>query len=147
MESRIVQATERHNRGYNCAQAVACTYADLVGVDEDLMFRLTEGLGLGGGSMEGTCGALAGAQIILSMRSSSGNLEHPDSKQATYKRDRALDARFKELTGAVLCRDIKGVGTGQVLCPCPGCVVNGARVVEELVLPDLFAHEGEGGVA
>lgn len=33
MESRIERADELHRKGYNCAQAVACTYADLVGVD------------------------------------------------------------------------------------------------------------------
>ena len=48
MESRINQCIERHNRGYNCAQSVACTYCDLVGVDEETMFKATEGFGLGG---------------------------------------------------------------------------------------------------
>lgn len=139
MESRIEQAAARHERGYNCAQAVACTYADLVGVDEQTMFRLTEGLGLGGGSMGGTCGALAGAQIILSMYTSSGNLEKPESKQKTYAAARTIDERFQELTGAVICRDIKGVGTGKVLCPCSRCVTNAAQVIEELVLSQAAA--------
>lgn len=139
MESRIDQAAARHARGYNCAQAVACTYADLVGIDEETMFRLTEGLGLGGGSMGGTCGALAGAQIILSMLTSTGNLEAPDSKAATYAADREIGRRFEELTGATICGRIKGVGTGKVLCPCPRCVTNAAQVVEELVLPRLGA--------
>ena len=35
MESRIEETEKRHNKGYNCAQAVACTYCDLVGVDEE----------------------------------------------------------------------------------------------------------------
>ena len=29
MESRVDKATERHQKGYNCAQAVACTYCDM----------------------------------------------------------------------------------------------------------------------
>ena len=36
MESRVQQAAQRHSRGYNCAQAVACTYCDLFGVDEQM---------------------------------------------------------------------------------------------------------------
>lgn len=31
----------------------ACTYCDLVGVDEETMFKMTEALGLGMGCMDG----------------------------------------------------------------------------------------------
>lgn len=47
METRVDKVAEKHKSGYNCAQAVACAYCDLVGIDEETMFRLTEGLGLG----------------------------------------------------------------------------------------------------
>ena len=42
MKSRIDETVKRHNKGYNCAQAVACTYSDLVGLDEKTIFKLTE---------------------------------------------------------------------------------------------------------
>lgn len=61
MDTRVEKTIERHKKGYNCAQAVACTYCDLVGVDEETMFKMTEALGLGMGCMDGTCGAVAGA--------------------------------------------------------------------------------------
>ena len=54
LESRAVLAAERHKKGYNCAQAVACTYCDLVGVSEEEAFRSTEAFGLGMGGMLGT---------------------------------------------------------------------------------------------
>ena len=38
MSSRVEKALENHGKGYNCCQAVACAYADLVGVDENLIF-------------------------------------------------------------------------------------------------------------
>ena len=44
METRVEKTIERHNKGYNCAQAVACTYCDLVGMDEETMFKATEAL-------------------------------------------------------------------------------------------------------
>ena len=47
METRVDKVAEKHKSGYNCAQAVACAYCDLIGIDEETMFRLTEGLGLG----------------------------------------------------------------------------------------------------
>ena len=52
--TRIDETIKRHDKGYNCAQAIACTYCDLVGMDEETMFKVAEGLGLGVGCMEGT---------------------------------------------------------------------------------------------
>ena len=43
MSSRVEKALENHGKGYNCCQAVACAYADLVGVDENLIFAAGEG--------------------------------------------------------------------------------------------------------
>lgn len=46
MESRIQKTLENHRKGYNCAQSVACAYCDLVGLDEQSVFRATEAFGL-----------------------------------------------------------------------------------------------------
>ena len=35
--TRIEETIKRHDKGYNCAQAIACTYCDLVGMDEETM--------------------------------------------------------------------------------------------------------------
>ena len=35
MNSRVNEAANRKRNGYNCAQAVACTYCDLAEIDED----------------------------------------------------------------------------------------------------------------
>ena len=49
METRVDKVAEKHKSGYNCAQAVACAYCDLVGIDEETMFRIAEGFGFGMG--------------------------------------------------------------------------------------------------
>lgn len=134
MESRVCEATRRHEAGYNCAQAVACAYADVFGVEEEALFAATEGLGLGMGGMEGTCGALSGACVLAGLAHSCRDLGHPTSKRETYALSRAMVARFAELSGATRCRDLKGVGAGRPLCSCAQCVENGAQVVEEVLL-------------
>ena len=134
MGARAGRAARLHDGGYNCAQAVACAYADLVGADEAALFAATEGMGLGMGGMDGTCGALSGACVLAGLKSSSRNLGAPDSKAATYRLSRALVDRFRELSGATRCRDLKGAGTGRVLCPCPLCVENACRAVDEVLL-------------
>ena len=136
MESRVSDCAARHARGFNCAQAIACTYADLVGADEKTMFAATEGLGLGMGGMQGTCGALSGACVICSLANSCADLEAPTSKAATYKVSRELVRRFAEVSGATRCADLKGVETGQVLCSCPQCIENAARILEDVVFVD-----------
>ena len=74
MSKKVEQAMAFHDKGYNCAQAVACTYCDLVGMDEETMFKATEALGLGMGGMEGTCGALTGACVVAGMKNSCGGM-------------------------------------------------------------------------
>ena len=48
-EALARRALELHGMKYNCAQAVACTLAPLIGADEELCFRAAEGLGGGMG--------------------------------------------------------------------------------------------------
>ncbi|MBQ9934841.1 MAG: C_GCAxxG_C_C family protein [Lachnospiraceae bacterium] len=137
MESRVDKTIELHNKGYNCAQAVACAYCDLVGVDEETMFKMTEGLGLGMGGMEGTCGAVTGACILAGMKNSTGNLDVPNSKVNTYKLSREILESFKVKNGSVVCKELKGVQTGKMLRACPGCIMDAASLVEKI----LFSEE------
>ena len=74
MSDRIAKALENHDKGYNCCQAVACAFCDLVGVDEETMFKASEAFGLGMGCMNGTCGAISGAVLLAGFKNSSANL-------------------------------------------------------------------------
>ena len=49
--NRCEMSVQNHKKGCNCAQAVACVFADKLGYSEDEIFRLTEafGGGMGGG--------------------------------------------------------------------------------------------------
>lgn len=138
MESRINDCTMRHNMGFNCAQSVACTYADLAGCDEETMFKMTEGLGLGMGGMQGTCGALSGACVLAGMKNSGGDLQNPVTKGQTYQLSREIVARFQQRAGATICKDLKGVETGVMLHSCPDCITDAAAIVEEVLFPDVF---------
>ncbi len=136
MESRVEKTIELHSKGYNCAQAVACAYCDLVGVDEETMFKMTEGLGLGMGGMEGTCGAVTGACILAGMKNSTGNLQSPNSKVNTYKLSREILESFKVKNGSVVCKELKGVQVGKPLRSCPGCITDAAELVEKILFEE-----------
>lgn len=136
METRVQETIKKHDNGYNCAQAVACTYCDLVGMDEETMFRITEALGAGMGGMEGTCGAVTGACVLAGLKNSTGNLEKPNSKAGTYQLSREIVKRFKEKNGSATCRELKGVGTGIVLRPCQDCIMDAAALAEEIIFSE-----------
>lgn len=133
MKTRIDETIKKHDKGYNCAQAVACTYSDLVGLDEETIFKLTEALGAGMGNMEGTCGAVSGVCILAGLKNSSGNLELPNSKGKTYKLSREILDKFKEQNGSVICKELKGAETGKVLRNCEDCIKDAARIAEKVL--------------
>ena len=76
------------------------------------------------------------ACVICGLANSCADLEAPTSKAATYKVSRELVRRFAEVSGATRCADLKGVETGQVLCSCPQCIENAARILEDVVFAD-----------
>ncbi|MGN0305996.1 MAG: C-GCAxxG-C-C family protein [Lachnospiraceae bacterium] len=127
------EAIELHNKKYNCAQAVACAFAKETGIEERILFQANEGFGLGMGGTQGVCGALAGAVMLAGFKNSDGNMDNPASKASTYQLSRQMLEAFKEKTGSTICKEIKGIETGQVLCSCSDCVRAGVEVVEEIL--------------
>lgn len=122
-----------HDKNYNCCQAVVCAFAEETGVDAALLFQAAEAFGLGMGGMEGTCGALSGAVMLAGMKNSDGNLNAPSTKADTYKLAREMVKRFQEKTGSTICKELKGIETGKVLCSCSDCIRCGVEVVQEVL--------------
>ena len=111
----------------NCCQAVLVAFADEAGRSEENLLRIGSGFGSGMGTMEGSCGALVGAIMVSSLLSEKG---------AAMAASRAIMPRFKELCGATICRDLKGIDTGKVLCSCENCVRNAVRAAGESLAKD-----------
>lgn len=122
-----------HDKKYNCCQAVACAFCQEIGMDETTLFRIGEGFGLGMGCMEGTCGALSGAIMLAGLKNSDGNIDAPATKADTYKLSKELLQKFEQKTGSTVCKELKGVETGKVLCSCPNCIRMGVEVVQEVL--------------
>ena len=68
METRKEIAAEKKRCGsHNCTQAVVCTYYDYTGIDEETLRNVGNAFAAGMGNMEGTCGALVGAGLVLGL--------------------------------------------------------------------------------
>ena len=123
LEERMEYAARRKSE-MNCCQAVLVAFADKLGKGEEELLRLGSGFGSGMGTMEGTCGALVGAIMASSLLSPTGE---------AMKNSRAIMSKFKELCSATICRELKGIGTGKVLCSCEDCVRNAVLSAAEAI--------------
>ena len=131
IEERVAEIKDKHTRGYNCAQIVLCSYAEELGIDEETLFRISEGFGAGRGGMMQTCGAVTAMFMALGLANSSGDLQACDTKPQTMKKVRELAAEFEKKNGSIVCRELKGIDTGKVLRSCDGCIEDGIRILGE----------------
>lgn len=120
MSIKTDKAIENHKNGYTCSGAVMCAFADDAGLSEQEAFDISRPFA--GGRM-GKCGAVLAAEQVL--REKFG--EKADSMIAE------LERRFTEMNSSVVCRELKGFGTGKVLRPCRGCVTDAAAILEKML--------------
>ena len=122
-QNRSEQAVILKHNGYNCAQSVLCAFAQESGLDEDTLKKLGAAFCAGMGAMNATCGALCAAEMLLGLIKYEGK---PVLKDAA-----AIHAEFTSRCGASICRDLKGIDTGTMICSCDDCVRNAAAIVSE----------------
>ena len=120
---RAEQAVERKHNGCNCCQSVVLGYAEEIGLPQETLAKLASGFGAGMGTREGVCGALNGAVMVLDLLN--------DGTVKPMKAAKEAQLAFREKSGAILCKDIKGVETGMELCSCDDCVRNAVEIVEK----------------
>ncbi len=109
------------HHGSNCLQSVLRAYGDKISLTDDQIKALGAGFGAGMGGMEGTCGALVGAVMVKGMIDPSMN----------PMKAKVMVEEFKKESGAVRCRDLKGIDTGVMLCPCDQCIRNAVSILEK----------------
>ena len=130
MKTRKDMAAEKDRcHSHNCAQAVVCTYCDLIGLSEQTAYDIAGAYGTGMGNMEGTCGTLVGAGRVVGLATKDRNLSRARMKKIMEK--------FQERNGATQCRKLKGADTGTPLRACEDCVADACEFLEEVVFKDL----------
>lgn len=124
MEKRDTAVELLHSL-HHCSQAILLTYADELDIPEITLKKICAAFGGGMGTMEGNCGALIGAEMVLGLKKSNGGRIHKEASQM-YK-------SFAEKCGATICKELKGIGTGKMLCTCEECVQNAIDAIEEIL--------------
>lgn len=123
MDKRAEEAVALKHENCNCAQAVLLAFAGELGKSEEELRALGSGFGMGMGCTEATCGALCGAGIVMGLMNKSGR------PTAAVMRD--ILHEFEEKAGATICKDLKGIETGRMLCSCDDCVRYAVQAVEQ----------------
>ena len=123
MNKRETAVNCKHS-GMNCCQAVIMAYSEELGLSKAEALKLGAAFGAGMGCMQGNCGALIGAGIVLGMKE-YGNA--PVGSKA-----RKLITEFTEMCGSDTCIELKGVLTGKMLCSCDDCVGNAVDILESI---------------
>ena len=91
--------------GYNCAQAVAVAFCDLTGLAPQAAARLASPFGGGFGRQREVCGAVSGMCQVYGLLYGYDS-PNADKQMAVYADVQAMCARFREVAGSIVCRDI-----------------------------------------
>lgn len=125
---RIDKAIENHKKGYNCAQAVVCAFADKTDFTEDQLFKLSEAFGGGMGGTKGICGAVSAMVFLAGLEKSKGVDSLPDTnKMESYAFAREMMKEFEKKNRTLMCSRLKGEG----IRSCDGCIEDAVKILEE----------------
>jgi len=143
--NRPERADQLHKQGANCAQSVACAFAEDLGADRALALRMATGFGGGMGRTGATCGALTGAFMALGIAYGMRETSDQAAKERTYALVAEASRRFRERAGALSCRDLLGLDLGVpeqlqaakdrnlFATQCTGYIRTAAEIVEQLL--------------
>lgn len=138
-KSRVLEAAKKHKDGYNCSQAVICTYADLLDIDEETCFRVSEGFGLGISKEYRTCGSVCAMVIAAGLKNSDRNMKNPSSKLSTFELGHKMIDKFEEMNTTSICKSLRGSdGVTDRIRSCRGCVMDCAKIIEEVLFEGEF---------
>ncbi len=145
MGKRADKAEELFERGYNCAQAVFCAFADKFGMDEETALKISVGFGGGFGRLREVCGAFSGCTMIAGLAMKTDLSDASKSKTDAYEKIRIIKDEFEKVNGgSIICRellDLEGASESHVpekrteeykkKRPCGEIVKNAALIMEE----------------
>jgi C_GCAxxG_C_C family probable redox protein len=114
--------------GFNCCEAVVKAFEEYLNSD---ILSACKGFGQGMATLEATCGSLIGANMVL------GNISLNYSRLYT----KSLFNKFKDMSKATICKELKGIDTKVVLTPCPLCVKNACRALFEVIKENNIIKE------
>ncbi len=106
MDDKVMQdkAVSLMDAGFNCSQSVLSSYSEVLGFDNELAISVSCGFGAGMGRLQGTCGAVTGAYMVLGIYCSQKHKENGARKAHSYLMIQAFNKQFIEKHKSTDCR-------------------------------------------
>ena len=142
---RCASAYDSHKKGYNCAQSVAGTFADLTELSMEQILAVSGGFGGGvGGTHSELCGAVSGAVMVLSLVNPYTDCGDPAAKRNVYAIAKEFRRRFEEVFGKTRCGDLLAARPGVtdktpaaqrlgITAHCDSMIVTAVELVEQML--------------
>ncbi|MFI3259043.1 MAG: C-GCAxxG-C-C family protein [Rikenellaceae bacterium] len=109
VEQRVAQARNYFTSGYNCAQSVALTFADIFGVDKELMATMSAPFGGGMGRLREVCGAVSGMTIAAGFIVPANDITNRVAKSQNYALVQEFAEAFRAQNRSIICRELLGL--------------------------------------
>lgn len=107
--TRKEKAMALFREGYNCAQSVVLSFADLVDADEAVLSRISCSFGGGMGRLREVCGAVSGMCMVAGLLRGYEDAETGSVKAEHYTLIQSLAKEFEAQNGAIVCRELLGL--------------------------------------
>jgi len=102
--NRSEKALKYYSEGFNCAQSVIVSFADILKLDEETALRLASGFGGGMGRMQQTCGAVTGAFMVIGFLKGKFKSDDQESSAITNSIIQDFSKRFATIHGSINCK-------------------------------------------
>lgn len=104
MKGRL--AEDKFKNGYNCSQAVFCSFCEDLGCNEMTGVSVATGFGGGFGRQGMICGCLSGAAMVIGMKYGVESKGNPEVRNMTYDRIKEFSEKFEQKFGEMNCADL-----------------------------------------
>lgn len=109
VQEREQRARELFTQGYNCCQAVAMTFADVIGLPEQEIAAISSGFGGGMGRMREVCGTVSAMTMVAGAIIPANDVNDRDAKSANYALVQEMAGEFRQMNGSIICRELLGL--------------------------------------
>lgn len=109
IEERVAQAREYFLAGYNCAQAVAMTYSDIMELSPEMVAKIAAPFGGGMGRMREVCGTVSGMALVAGSISPSIDPKNMTERKDNYALVQQFANSFRAENGDIVCRRLLGL--------------------------------------
>ncbi|PHV70970.1 hypothetical protein CS063_08100 [Sporanaerobium hydrogeniformans] len=131
--SKVEQALKCFEDGFSCSQAVFATYAKDLGMDYETALKVSQAFGGGMGGMQGECGVVTGAYMVISLIHGRTRAEDSEARLTTFRLVKEFSERFKKVYGTTVCKELLEGKSGSHYDMCADYVKNACLILEAIL--------------